>query len=72
MYVFEALSYDFRLVICIGFVYLIKILVVGNQEGRFHHETGLGKEEFRQRRDNPEKTKSIGQWSQERIYLVSI
>ena len=39
---------------------MIKILVVGNQEGRVHRETGLGKEEFRQRRDNPEKTESIG------------
>ena len=60
VYVFKALSCDFRLVICTEFVYLIKSLVVGSQEVRVHHETGLGKEEFRQRRDNPEKTKSIG------------
>ena len=72
MYVFEALSYDFRLVICTGFVCLIKSMVIGNQEGRVQHETRLGKEEFRQRRNSPGNTKSIGQWSQERIYLLSI
>ena len=53
MYVFEALSYGFRLVICTGFFYLIKSLVAGNQEGRVHHETGLGKGEIIQRKPSP-------------------
>ena len=38
-YVLKVISYDFRLVICTGFVCLIKSLVVGNQEGRVHHKT---------------------------------
>ena len=49
-----------RLVICTVFVCLIMSLVVGNQEGRVQHETRLGKGEFRQRRNNPANTKSIG------------
>ena len=45
-------------------------MVVGNQERRFQYETRMSKEDFRQRRDYSENIKTIGQWSQERVYLL--
>ena len=47
MYVFEALIYDFRLVICTGFVCLC--LVVEDQERKVQYKTRMSEEETRQR-----------------------
>ena len=52
------------------FVCLILSLVVGNQEGRVQFRTRMRKEDFRQRRGKSENIKTIGQWSQERVYLL--
>ena len=45
-------------------------LVVGNMERRVQYKTRMGKEDFRQRRDDSEKIETIGKWSQERVYLL--
>ena len=49
---------------------MIACLVVGNQERRVQYKTRMSKEDFRQRRDDSENIRTIGKWSQERVYLL--
>ena len=49
---------------------MIVSLVVGNQEERVQYKTRMRKEDSRQRRGKSKDIKAIGQWSQERFYLL--
>ena len=45
-------------------------LVVGNHERRVQYKTRMSKGDFRKRRDDSKNIKTIGQWSQERIFFL--
>ena len=49
---------------------MIICLVAENQERRVQYKTRMSKEEFKKRRDDSGNIKTIGKWSQERVYLL--